>query len=293
MSTQLTEIPIHFSLSSSTSKTLSKKQQLFREVCQQFLQIVDIDSLTPLSAHGHLQWHHLAKTYSTLYAQHPELFPDLFVVSPYLRTRMTIHYLLSHVQWLDLDIDKLLDDPEDYTFSGMLEWSFQGKDITLRVSERVRERDHGKISAPRFLRKVMDQYNAHNGIHTGDIQWRLAAVLDPKRYREEHYFKWENWGESQTQTNQRADRHLRSLATDPAMTTMTVTHHLFILGVIERLMWGGPYLFRNFNEHRRPANGWLTIINKIPLTRNGQTDRLRVAAYNLVPKSFVDIQKSP
>lgn len=92
-----------------TTKDLRVKQDLVPGLLKDFFEGVGIDYETGLSTKGHEEGALLSKLYAQLIREHPEVFPDLIYVSPYVRTRTTAKYLLEGVEGLDIPFDHLLN----------------------------------------------------------------------------------------------------------------------------------------------------------------------------------------
>lgn len=261
----------------------TKKQEKYVSLCEHFLENVDIDSRTGLSPVGHKHGEEMSLFYARFFKEHPELFPERIMVSPYYRTRLTLDYILRDVAWLDINLDFLHKHPEEgYFHPGMEVWAFHGKPVVIKFTESIRERDHGKMDAPWRFAKEMDRFNSHQWV-AQTMQKYMSTLLSDGQYDEEHYYKASVWGESQTQVNIRAEKHMNDLKRLSEMTTLSVSHHLVGLGKILKTMWGGIYNFKNFDHNWKPANGSLSVIVKVPETDSGQSDKMRFAAYNLMP----------
>jgi len=96
----------------------------------------------------------MGKLYAKLIEQDPSLFPDIIYVSPYLRTRLTIYYLLKEIEGLEIDFDKLINEDK---LEDLIIGNFKGKKIAIKIDERIRERDHGSNIVPRFIREFKQE----------------------------------------------------------------------------------------------------------------------------------------
>ncbi len=142
----------------------------------------------------------------------------MIVASPYLRTRLTAHYFLKNIVGLDMDVDKLIDEE---SIDDMILGSFQGKDVVLQLSDEVRERDHGSDVAPSYLRKYINSFSEFNSL----------SCLPGDDIEQMYYYTADGGGESQTQVNQRAKAHFKSLTSeDLHKDIMVFSHHLYVLG---------------------------------------------------------------
>ncbi len=246
-----------------------KKYELSLELLKHYRDNVGTDPQTNISEHGKQQGEILWKLYAKLIKQHPEIFPSLIVVSPYLRTRLTANYFLKHIEWLDLDINKIItkENKQD-----MFLWSFQGKDVILKLSDEIRERDHGKDVAPQYL---TEYYALQNPLHT------LGSISEDEE-DELYYYTAPNGGESQVQVNQRIKQVLYSLMSEKYNNILVVSHHLAVLAAMNNIFAGTINTFQNFDNNWKPANGSMTVFSQLPETESGQKDKLRVSAYNTI-----------
>lgn len=265
---------------------LIKKQDMYRDLSEEFYKNVWPDARTGLSKKWLEQGEVAGRFWQSFYNKNPELFPDMIAVSPYLRTRLTAYHSLRDVG-LDMDLEFLKNPSPVGVWSGMYVWSFHGKDVVLRLSEVVRERDHGKIGAPRVLERVMNDFKRrHNLPQT--MQEYIGTLLSRDEYDEEHYYKTLFGGESQTQVNARASQYLQHLKNSDHMMTMTFSHHLFKLWLILKTMWGSYPNFKNFDNHYKPKNWSLSIITKVPETQSGQKNKMRFSLYNAEIKETLE-----
>ncbi len=246
-----------------------KKKSFALDLLEDFRQHVGLDYTTGVSPEWHAQWKKLSNHYASLIQEFPDLFPTRIIVSPYLRTRTTAHYFLKSILWLDMDVGMLIDPKNVHD---MIVGSFRGKDIVLQLSDDVRERDHGSDIAPSYLRRYMDSLSLFP-----------AAWLPYEDNEQLYYYTSDGGGESQTQVNVRAGNHFDSLTSDVHHTqNLVFTHHLLILWGINTIVKWTHRTFSNMNNHRRPLNGSMTVFSKIDKTHMGQSDKLRIAWYNLM-----------
>lgn len=248
-------------------KNIEKKSELAEQLATNFFQNVGIDYETELSTLGHQQGEKIWKIYAKLIAQHPELFPDIIYVSPYLRTRLTTHYFLKDIQGLDIDFEKLTNEDK---LEDLIIWTFQGKEFAIKIDERIRERDHGSNVVPSFIREFKQEKN-----------W-YRSLLNKQQNEQVHYFTAPEWGESQVQTNARAKLFWKDIfAKEEYKNILVFSHHLTIIGTLLSIFGGSFQTFYKLNELRKPANGSLTILSQIPKTEKGSENKFRIAGYNL------------
>lgn len=245
-----------------------RKWDLARELLNHYRKNIGVDFSTGISEEGKRQWETYGKLYAELVNANPEIFPTLIIISPYLRTRMTAHYFLKYVKWLEIDLDKLIDTNNK---QDLIIGKFQGKDISIRLSNRVRERDHGSAVAPSFLREYIDSTDPYSP----------SSVLSEDEEDIQYYFNAPIWWESQVQVEDRIKVELNSIMTEKHQNILVVSHHIAILAVLNTIFAGSMNTYYNIDRNRRPDNGSLTVISEIPVTRTGQKDKLRVSAYNL------------
>jgi broad specificity phosphatase PhoE len=250
-----------------TTKNISRKKELAHTLLQHFFQEVGIDYETGLSQKGHEEGEQLSKLYAQLIKSNPNVFPDLIYVSPYIRTRKTLHYMLKNIQWLDMDFEKLINEEK---LQDLIVGSFNGKDISIKIDERIRERDHGSNVAPSFIRDFRD---GERGFHD---------LLTRRQKEKVYYFTSPAGGESQVETNARAKEFLiRNFEKNQFWNILVVSHHLTMLGALLSIFGGSFETFYNLNELRKPANGSFTFLSQIPKTEIGQEDKFRISGYNL------------
>lgn len=246
-----------------------KKKAFALALLDDFRKHVGVDYTTGVSPEWHIQWKMLGNHYASLIQQFPDIFPTRIVVSPYLRTRITAHFFLKSIVWLDMNVGMLIDPKNVHD---MIVGSFAGKDIVLQLSDDVRERDHGSGIAPLYLKKYMNNSSVFS------VEWLPDEDSDQL-----YYYTSDGGGESQTQVNMRAANHFDSLTNDVHhKQNLVFTHHLFVLWGINTIVKGTHRTFFNVNNHRRPQNGSMTVFSKLAKTDMGQTDKLRIAWYNLM-----------
>ena len=245
-----------------------KKWDLARELLHHYRKNIGVDFSTGISEEGKRQWETYGKLYAELVNANPEIFPTLIIISPYWRTRMTAHYFLKYVKWLEIELDKLIDPNNK---QDLIIGKFQWKDISIRLSNRVRERDHGSAVAPSFLREYIDSTDPYSP----------SALLSEDEEDIQYYFNAPIWGESQVQVEDRIKVELNSIMTEKHQNILVVSHHIAILAVLNTIFAGSMNTYYNIDRNRRPDNGSLTVISEIPMTQTGQKDKLRVSAYNL------------
>jgi broad specificity phosphatase PhoE len=247
-----------------------KKKNYSLDLLADFKQNVWVDYTTDISAQGHEQWEKFSSLYANLIKQHSTLFPTMIVVSPYLRTRLTAHYFLKNITWLDMDVDKLINEE---SIDDMLLWSFQSKDVVLQLSDEVRERDHGSDMAPSYLRKYINSFSKFHS-----LSWLPGDDIEQM-----YYYTSDGGWESQTQVNQRAKGHFNSLTSERFhKDIMVFSHHLYILWWLNSIFKWTYRTFKHFDAHRKPLNGSMSVFSKISQTQMWQENKLRVAGYNLM-----------
>jgi hypothetical protein len=231
-----------------------------------FFAKVGTDYSTWLSKQWHEDWEKLSILYAQLIKQNPELFPDLIYVSPYVRTRRTTYYQLRKVEWFDLDFDKLINEDN---LEDLILWSFKGKEVAIKIDERIRERDHGSNVAPYFIRNFINS----------DESYDLMSPMDIEKI---HFFCSPIWWESQCQTTARVKEFLeKNFEEDKFKNIQVSSHHLAILsGLLSIFRWTFA-TFHKLNELWQPANGSFTMISQIPETKAGKKNKFRVSWYNL------------
>jgi len=250
-----------------TTKNIDRKNELVEVVMKDFFAKVGIDYKTWLSEKWHQEGERLSKLYAELIQKNPELFPDLIYISPYVRTRLTAHYFLKDVAWLDIDFEKLINQSK---LEDLIVWSFKGKDITIRIDERIRERDHGSNIAPSFIRDFIDGGNKFHNLLTREEREMMYYYTSPA------------WWESQVYTNARKKDFLESVyEKNKFKNVFCVDHHLDILWGVQSISGWSFETFYKLNELRRPANGSLTVFSKIPKTQKWDENKFRIAGYNL------------
>ncbi len=250
-----------------TTQNLAIKKELVQVLLKDFFEQVGIDYETQLSKAWHQQWEILSQNYSNLIAQHPEVFPDIIYVSPYLRTRQTLYYMLKNIKWLNIKFEELMNENK---LKDLIVWSFNGKNFSIKVDERIRERDHGSNIAPSYIRDSLD----------GE-KW-FHDMLTKLQREKIYYYTSPAWWESQVQTNARAKEFLlRNYEKKKFKNILCVSHHLQILWSIQSITGWSFETFYKLNELRRPANGSFTMLSQIPQTEIWQENKFRISAYNL------------
>lgn len=199
--------------------------------------------------------------------QHPEIFPDLIYISPYLRTRLTANYLLKDVKGLDIDLGKLTEEEQ---LRDLILGSFNGRDIAIKIEERIRERDHGGNVAPNYVRDYLD--GKKNATH----------LLTQKQRDQLHYYTAPEGGESQVAVNERTRNFLSKIyQKEEYKNILIVSHHLTIISALLSIFGGSFKSFTDIDELRRPKNGSFTFLSEIPKTEMGREKKFRVSGYNL------------
>lgn len=250
-----------------TSTDINRRKELSRELLHEFFVKVGIDYKTWLSQAGHQQWERLSKLYAKFIQQNPTAFPDLIYVSPYVRTRLTAHYFLKNIAGLDIDFDKLIDQNK---LEDLILWSFHGKDIAIKMDERIRERDHGSNIAPSFIREFRDRE-----------RWFHDLLTKEEREMVYYYTSPAGW-ESQVQTNARAKEFLlRNYEKNKFKNIYVYSHHLTTIGALLSVFGWSFETFYKLNELRRPDNWSFTTLSNISKTQAGDENKFRVAWYNL------------
>lgn len=250
-----------------TTTNIDRKKELAQILLKDFFEQVGIDYETWLSQQWHQEWEILSKLYAKLIKSNPSLFPDLIYVSPYLRTRLTTHYMLKNIQWLDIDFEKMINEDK---LQDLIVWSFNGHDIAIKMDERIRERDHGANVAPSFIRNFWDW-----------DKW-FHDLLTKLQREKVYYHTAPAWWESQVQTNARAKEFLiRNFEKNQFWNILVVSHHLLMIWALLSIFGWSFQTFYKLNELRRPANGSFTFLSQIPQTEIWQENKFRVSAYNL------------
>ncbi|MDR2541472.1 MAG: histidine phosphatase family protein [Candidatus Peribacteria bacterium] len=199
--------------------------------------------------------------------EHPELFPDLIYVSPYLRTRLTANYLLKDIKGLDINFDHLTDEEQ---LQDLILGSFNGRDITIKIEERIRERDHGGNIAPNYVRDYLE--GKKNATH----------LLSKTQKNKLHYYTAPEGGESQVEVNARTREFLSKIyQKEEYKNILIVSHHLTIISALMSIFGGSFNSFTDIDENRRPRNGSFTFLSEIPKTEMGRENKFRVSGYNL------------
>lgn len=250
-----------------TTENISRKKELAYLLLEDFFASVGIDYETWLSEKWHQQGEQLSQLYAQLIKQDPNIFPDLIYISPYIRTRMTAHYFLKNISWLDIDFEKLINEDQ---LEDLIVWSFQWKDIIIKIDERIRERDHGSNIAPSFIRNFWDEEKAFHDMLTREQKEKIYYYTSPA------------WGESQVQTNARAKEFLlRNYEHNKPKNIQVYSHHLTEIWALLSIFGWSFQTFYKLNELRKPGNGSLSVISQIPKTNVWQENKFRVSAYNL------------
>ncbi|EKD24712.1 MAG: hypothetical protein ACD_80C00167G0010 [uncultured bacterium (gcode 4)] len=249
------------------TEDIQRKNELAPILLKYFFDEISIEYETGLSTKWHQDGERIWKLYAELIQNSPELFPDLIYVSPYVRTRATAHYMLKYIQWLDMDFDKLIDEDK---LQDLIVWSFQWKNVAIKIDERIRERDHGSNIAPYFIRNFQEGGNWYRDL--------LSKIQREKTY----YYTAPLWGESQVQTNARAKEFLlRNFEKNEFKNIHVYSHHLLIVWALLSVFGWSFDTFYKLNELWRPANGSFTILSQIPKTKEGKENKFRVSGYNL------------
>ena len=260
-----------------------EKLKVAEQLLWEFFQEVWIDYATDISEEGKKQGEELGRNYAKLIAEKPALFPTRIYVSPYLRTKKTCHYMLKYVEWLDLDIDILID-PDN--MMDMVIGKFQWKEVILKMDDRIRERDHGKNIAPTFLKKTIEWNNLEN----------FGAEKLPYMQKQQlWYYTNPAWWESQVEVSQRIKSFLKSIKLklmlweikeekDKHNQVLVVSHHLAIIAAVQSVFGWTFNTFFQLDKYWKPNNWSITILSQIPETQSGQKDRIRVWAYNMMLK---------
>lgn len=250
-----------------STQDIPKKKLLAESLLNDFLKQVGIDYETWLSEAWKKEWEEISKLYAEFIKNNPELFPDVIYISPYVRTKLTAHYFLKNIAWLDIDFEKLIDETK---LEDLIVWSFQGKEVAIKIDERIRERDHGSNIAPNFIR------NFRSG-----TEW-FHDKLSQEQKEKIYYYTSPTWGESQVQTNARSKEFLlRNYKEDKPKNTQIFSHHLTELWALLSVFGGSFQTFYKLNNLWIPENGSMTILSQIPKTNIGQENKFRVSAYNL------------
>ena len=244
----------------------TKKEKLAEALASDFFQNVGIDYETPLSETGHQQGEKVWKIYAKLIQQHPQLFPDIIYVSPYLRTRLTAYYFFKHIEDLELDFEKLINEEK---LEDLIIGKFKGKEFAIKIDERIRERDHGSNVIPSFIREFEQEKGNYRNL------------LSKEQNEQVYYFTAPEGGESQVQTNARAKLFGKDVFNKEYNNILVFSHHLAIIWTLLSIFGGSFQTFYKLNELRKPANGSLTILSQIPKTEKGSENQFRIAGYNL------------
>lgn len=250
-----------------TTKNIKRKNELVEILMKNFFVEVGMDYKTWLSDKWHQEWDRLSHLYAELIEKNPELFPDRIYISPYVRTRLTAHYFLQNIKWLDIDFEKLINQSK---LEDLIIWSFLGKDITIKIDERIRERDHGSNIAPSFIRDYLDGKNNFHNMLTREEREMMYYYTSPA------------WWESQAYTNARKNEFLKSVYEKNIFKNIwCFDHHLDILWGVQSISGWSFETFYKLNEMRKPTNGSLTVFSKIPKTQKWDENKFRIAGYNL------------
>ncbi len=244
-----------------------RKKELAEVLLKDFFEEVGIDYETWLSEAWHKQWKEMSPLYAQFIKENPDAFPDRIYVSPYVRTRLTAHYFLKGIEWLDIDFKKLINEEQ---LEDLIVWSFNGKDIAIKIDERIRERDHGSNIAPSFIR---DFWSGEKWFH---------HLLTKKQREKIYYYTSPAWWESQVATNARSKNFNDNIYKEARYNNVwCFGHHLQILWWVQSISWWSFETFYKLNELRRPANGSLTVFSQIPKTQKWDENKFRIAGYNL------------
>ncbi len=249
------------------SQNIARKHELADIFLEDFIRTIGIDYDTQLSTKWHQDWETLGKNYAQLIKQSPELFPDLIYVSPYVRTRRTTYHQFRHIEGLDMDIEKLINEEE---LEDLIIWSFEGKDIAIKIDERIREREHGSNMVPGFIRKF--------------LIWekKVFRLLDKMQKEKIYYFTSPDGGESQAQTNARSESFLNRIQEKKKFENIYIeSHHLTEIWALLSIFGWSFQTFYKLNELWKPANGSFTVLSQIPKTQKWEENKFRVSAYNL------------
>jgi broad specificity phosphatase PhoE len=246
-----------------------KKKALCTALIANFISEVGVDYEVPLSENGKQTAQAVGKQLSAFYDQHPEVFPSYIVVSPYLRTRSSAYYLLESVKGLDIDLRLLTGEGRNDRTIG----TFRGKPVEINLEDQLRERDHGRDIAPNFLKPYLE----------GDDQlFEMLPVLTRMKLE---YYTSPRGGESQIAVNGRVNNFLQYLEQRARhQQTLIITHHLVINAILQYIFKGAFNTFYNFDTYWRPQNGSFTFITKFIKDPHRPKEKLRLAAYNLVPQ---------
>ena len=250
-----------------TTQDISKKKELAQLLLKDFFDEVGIDYETWLSEAWHTQWQQISPLYAQFIKENPDAFPDRIYVSPYVRTRQTAHYYLKDIKWLNIDFKNLVDEDQ---LKDLIIWSFNGKDIAIKIDERIRERDHWSNVAPSFIR---DFWSGEKWFH---------HLLTKKQREKIYYYTSPAWWESQVATNARSKNFNDNIYKEARYNNVLwFGHHLQILWWVQSISWWSFETFYKLNELRRPANGSLTVFSQIPKTQKWDENKFRIAGYNL------------
>lgn len=246
----------------------TRKQILAIQLLEEYRTQIWIDFSTWISQEWHLQWEKYWKLYAQIIRQNPEIFPEMIIVSPYLRTRITAHYFLRYIEWLDLDIERLID-PKNR--KDLLIWTFNWKQVSIKFNNRFRERDHGSDVAPSFLRDYIQSLSPFNP--PKDVIWEDWSDIM-------YYFNAPPWWESMVSVEDRIKIWLDKLMGEEVKNIMVVSHHIAILAVLNNIFWWSLNTYFNLDDNWKPQNWSISLVSQIPKTKNWQLDKLRVSAYN-------------
>jgi broad specificity phosphatase PhoE len=243
------------------------KEELAHILMKDFFENVGIDYETQLSSQGHQQGEKIGKLYATLVHQHPEIFPDIIYISPYLRTRLTAHYLLKEIEGLDIDFEKLTDEKK---LTDLILGEYQGKQIAIKIDERIRERDFGANIAPSYIRNYISE------------KGNYADLLSEKQRDKMQYYTAPQGGESQSQVNERTKNFLTHIYDkEEYKNILIVSHHLAIISTLLSIFGGSFESFHQIDTLWKPKNGSFTFLSQIPETERGRENKFRISGYNL------------
>lgn len=245
-----------------------KKQELAIILLKEFREQVWLDFPTWISKIWHQQWEINWKLFAKLIANNSQLMPTLIIISPYFRTRLTAHYFLKYIKWLDLNIDKLID-PNNR--QDMIIWKFMWREIKIKLNDRVRERDHGSDVAPSYLRDYLETLSPFSPkSFLSEDEWDIA-----------YYYNAPTGWESQVQVNDRIKLALESMSRESDQNIAVFSHHIAILAVLNNIFAWAINTYFNLDKNWKPDNASITVVSQIKKTQSGQKNRFRVSAYNL------------
>lgn len=246
----------------------AKKYALAVELFEDFKKNVWLDYATGLSSFGHKQGEKTGKLYADLVKEKPSIFPTMIEVSPYLRTRITAHYFLRYIDWLDLDFEFLLrEDARD-----MVVGSFRWKEVVVKLNNILRERSYGMKSPPTYLKEYFDAMSPLNSL-SGFSGYDIHQL---------NYFLAVDGGTSQPDMEDKGQQYYDYLSRVNHKNIQLFTHELLTLGTVNNSFGWSYRTFANFYKYRRPENGSLTVISRLAKTQMWQKNRLRVTGYNLM-----------